>query len=493
MAKTFSSTSEKYFIKELRHQLITKIATNWEIEWAKEHGETFSTIDDLPSKNAFYIDLEDKIKRLLLEKFNYQTITYPYVTRHTLARFLDENYAQGFEIQTSLNPITQYCGYDQWEQFKELNPEPLPTEFLPWIIPRGGIPQGSIIVVQLPPKPNNWKLILSSILMLAGVSLGLYYYFYKYLPFRTLTKEEISTFSCELVRQESDQGRNPLKAYFKYDFSKLKLDSLNVYFGGNKGVAEHDELTLTKPKGEFVFDYYKAGVHELTILHQKKEIKRLIVLVKSHGWSCWYLHLTPSDRWTNTNFKYADFYTDGYLHVPRERITPNHRDNYSVELRRTEDFAVGFDSTTIEYKQKNSPNEEAISYYTLDIRLENEFGKSLSANFNRNTGKEFIANLPPTFSNEDPEINRQGFEIPMICYDWTKVKMVIKHDKVQLWINDKLWTNTTMRRLGGKLKTINLNSKGSGKWDDFKVWNSYTGKVIFEDNFEKIPESKDGY
>ena len=158
-----------------------------------------------------------------------------------------------------------------------------------------------------------------------------------------------------------------------------------------------------------------------------------------------------------------------------------------------EDFAVGLDSTTIEYKQKNSPNEEAISYYTLDIRLENELGKSLGLQFERNTGKEFIANVPPIFSMDDPEIMQQVFNIPMICYDWTKVKIVIKHDKVQVWINDKLLTNTTMKKLGGHLKSIKLNSKGSGKWDDFKVWNSYTGKVIFEDNFEKIPENKDGY
>ena len=493
MAKQYSSTAEQVFINEIRHQLLAKIVSEWETGWAEKHGENYTSLEGLPSKNAFYADLEHKIYHFLSQKYNKEGSQVKYVTRYSLLRFLDENYQKGFEIDTTLNPITQYCGYADWIEFKELNPEVLPQHYALMLYQKGEILAPNVFIFQIPQRTKAWRKVLSIVSTSLFLGYGLYYYFYQYLPFRTLTKEEINTFECTLVRQESDQGRNPLKAYFKYDFSKLKLDSLNVYFGENKGVAEHDELTLTKPKGEFVFDYYKAGVHELTILHQKKEIKRLIVLVKSHGWSCWYLHLTPSDRWTNTNFKYTDFYTDGYLHVPRERITPNHRDNYAVDLRRTEDFAVGLDSTTIEYKQKNSPNEEAISYYTLDIRLENEFGKSLSANFNRNTGKGFTANLPPIFSNEDPEINRQAFEIPIICYDWTKVKMVIKHDKVQLWINDKLWTNTTMRRLGGKLKTISLNSKGSGKWDDFKVWNSYTGKVIFEDNFEKIPESKDGY
>jgi hypothetical protein len=81
----------------------------------------------------------------------------------------------------------------------------------------------------------------------------------------------------------------------------------------------------------------------------------------------------------------------------------------------------------------------------------------------------------------------------MICYDWTPVKLIIKHNKAQLWINGKLWTTSTIKPLDGQLKNIHLESKGSGKWDDFRVSNSYTGKVIFEDNFNIIPVSRDGY
>lgn len=46
----------------------------------------------------------------------------------------------------------------------------------------------------------------------ACLSIGLYYYFYRYLPFRILTKAESNNFEFSFVKQESDQGRNPCKA-----------------------------------------------------------------------------------------------------------------------------------------------------------------------------------------------------------------------------------------------------------------------------------------
>ena len=324
MAKQYSSVSEQIFINEIRHQLLAKIVSEWETDWAEKHGEVFTSLEDLPSKNAFYADLEHKIYQFLSQKYNKEGSQVKYVTRYSLLRFLDENYQKGFEIDTTLNPIAQYCGYANWAEFKELNPEVLPQHYPLMLYQKGEVLAPNVFIFQIPQRTKAWRKVLLILSALLFLGYGLYYYFYQYLPFRILTKEELNTFECTLVRQESDQGRNPLKAYFKYDFSKLRLDSLNVSFAGNRGNNEHGYLTLTNPKGEFTFDYYKAGVHEVWITHQGKMIKRLIVLVKSHGWSCWYQHLTPSDPWINTNFKYADFYTDGYLHAPRERITPNH-------------------------------------------------------------------------------------------------------------------------------------------------------------------------
>ncbi|MDZ7898305.1 MAG: hypothetical protein U5N85_09830 [Arcicella sp.] len=494
MAKTFSSSSEQIFIQELRYQLIAKIATDWENEWAKAHGETFSTIKELPSENAFYFDLRSKIWKFLdNEGIKLSASEFP--TEHTFRRFLDETYTKGFTIQLTLNPIAQYCGYENWENFKTLNTEPEQTYGGVTIIPRGGgiNPLPPIFVI-VPQKPKHWKRNLSIVLAVMGLLSGVYYYFYKYLPFRTLTAQENNDFQITLDHVESDQGRNPYKVFYKYDFSKLRLDSLQVDFGGEKGVMEHSIITLREPKGQFVFDYYKAGVHEIQVKHLKQILKSLPVYVKSHGWSCWYYYATPGSQWVNTNYKYRDFYTDGYLHLPREKIAPSHRENYNIVASRAEDFAVAMDSCTIEFKQKNSPDEEGISFYTMSLAIKNQLGKSISLSFNRNTGKPFIPNRPAVVSEESNEqFYRQAFSIPMICYDWTTVKLIIKHNKAQLWINGKLSTTSAIKPLGGQLKDIHLESKGSGKWDDFRVSNSYTGKVVFEDNFSVIPVSKDGY
>lgn len=129
MAKKFSGIFDQIFVNELRHQLIAKIATDWNEEWAKEHREWFSSIEDLSSKNAFYRDLEQKIYFFLAEKFKREGSDIQYVSRHTLPRFLDENHQKGFEIETTLNPIAQYCGYDNWEEFNTLNPETISGQF----------------------------------------------------------------------------------------------------------------------------------------------------------------------------------------------------------------------------------------------------------------------------------------------------------------------------------------------------------------------------
>lgn len=433
--------------------------------------------------------MEQKIYSFLSEKFSQQGSDVQYVTRHTLPRFLDKNHQKGFEIATPLNPIAQYCGYENWEEFKTLNPETISGQFPLAILQKGGVLVNPIVIINLSQKPKNLKKVLGVFALIACLSFGIYYYFYRYLPFRILTKAEINNLEFSLEKQESDQGRNPCKAYFKYDFSKLKLDSLEVYFGENRSFDEELNLILKEPKGEFVFDFYKAGVHEVAIKHQKQVIKSIPVYVKSHDWSCWYDFKTPGETWTNTNFKYKDFYTDGYLHLSRERLPANHRYNYTTNITRAEDFGVSMDSCTIEFKQKNSPDEEGISFYTTDMTLKNEFGKPISLRFDRNTGKSFV----PKIATQDYNLNHQYLAIPMICYDWIKIKLSIKHNKVQLWINEKLWAISKLKPLGGQLKAICLESKGSGKWDDFIVSNSYTDKVVFRDNFEKIPISKDGY
>lgn len=488
MPRYINNHNLKEYINSLRSEILAKITDEWKEKWAKNNGATFTEISNLSSQDAFFEDLRLDIGKMLAEKFEAREVIKRNPSTDTLRRFFDEFYAKSFTKNT-FDVFAQYAGYEDFTSFQNQQfTEPIIPIINVYTLvnsPReiSQIPQ---YIYELPQrqKANLWRWLaffVGSLLVVGG-----YYYWFKYRPFRTLSQAEIAQLKFDVVAQNND--KNPCQVKFDYDFSKVGVDSMKLNFGNNRGIREHYLDRLIKPKGTYQFDFYKPGLHFVDIRHLDQTLKRVLVYVKSHGWACWYSRID----WVNTNFAYKRFYNDGiiFLH-PNQIANASHRNNYSQILRRAQDFGISTDSLTLEYDIKSSPDDYAISCYTHLITLAFNSNERFTIGFEREGCSESTPkNTAPLFL-EDLQDYRLSF--PHIFYEWTHIKISWKNKRVKLWLNDQLITDFQNNIPNGKLIALNFESKGSAMYDNVRISNSYTQKVVFEDDFNTIPKNTTGY
>ncbi len=488
MPRQIDNHNSKQYINSLRSEILAKITDEWKEKWAKHHGVTFTEISNLLSQDAFFEDLRLDIGKMLAEKLEAREVIKRNPSTDTLGRFFDENYEKSFTKNT-LDIFAQYAGYEDFMAFKNQQfTEPVAPIINVYTLvnsPReiSEIPR---YIYELPKrqKTSRWRWVAFFVGCL--LLTGWYYYRFKYRPFRTLNQEEIAQLKFNIAGQNNE--KNPCQVRFDYDFSKLGVDSLKLYFGGNRGVMEHTYESLITPKGTYQFDFYKPGLHFVEVSHFNQILKRVPVYVKSHGWACWYNTMS----WTNTNYAYKRFYNDGVIFLHPEQIAnASHRNDYIQNVRRAEDFNISIDSLTLEYDIKYSPDDFAISCYTHAIQFAFDSNKKMSFNF----GREGC--IPFTQKNSTPLVSQDSGEFsltfPHIFYEWTHLKISWKSKRVKLWLDDQLITDSPNNVPNGKLIALHFDSKGSAMYDNVRISNSYTQKVVFEDDFNKIPKNTTGY
>jgi hypothetical protein len=489
MPRPLNDNNSKEYINHLRSEILAKIADEWKDKWAKNHGNTFTEIANLLSQDAFYKDLRIDIGKMLFDKLgNDPAVIKRNPSTDTLGRFFDEDYEKSFTKNT-LDILAQYAGYEDFANYKkQQSSEPVAPVINVYTLvnsPReiAEIPK---YIYELPQrqKANRWRWLaffVGSLLIYSG-----YYYWFKYRPFRRLNSSEIALLKFDVVGQSHD--RNPAQIKFDYDFIKLGVDSLQLNFGESRGVREHSLDNLTETKGTYLFDFYKPGLHLVEVRHLKQLLKIVPVYIKSHGWACWYGRID----WVNTNYAYKRFYNDGIIFLHPEQIAnASHRNDYNQVIRRAENFGISTDSLTLEYDIKYSPDDHAISCYSHSIQVSFDSNKKMVFNFGRKGCFTFTPkNSAPLIH---PDSHDHYLYFPHIFYEWTHLKISWKNKRVKLWLNDQLITDSPNNMPNGKLIELELESKGSAMYDNVKISNSYTQKVVFEDDFNTIPKNNTGY
>lgn len=489
MPKQIDNHNPKQYINILRSEILAKITDEWKEKWARIHGTTFTIISNLLSQDAFFEDLRLDIGKMLFDSLgNDPAVIKRNPSTDTLGRFFDENYEKSFTKNT-LDILAKYAGYKDFRAFKEQQfTEPITPIINVYTLvnsPReiSEIPQ---YIYELPQRQraNHWRwLAFFVVFLLIG---GGYYYWFKYRPFRTLNQAEIAQLKFKIAGQNNE--RNPSQVIFDYDFSELGIDSLKLYFEGNRGIKEHTYESLINPKGTYQFDFYKPGLHLVEVRHLDQLLKRVPVYVKSHGWACW----CSTMNWTNTNYAYKRFYSDGIIFLHPEQIAnASHRNDYTQIIRRAENFGISTDSLTLEYDIKYSPDDFAISCYTHSIQFAFDSNKKMSFNFGREGCCAFTPKKTAPLIN--PDSGDFVLAFPHIFYELTHLKITWKNKRIKLWLNDQMITDSPNNVPNGKLIALNFDSKGSAMYDNVRISNSYTQKVVFEDDFNTIPKNTAGY
>ena len=485
MLEPQTTAPPKKAIDLLRDELLAKLTDEWSDKWAEKHGQIFGGINNVSNQEAFLEALGTDICNIIKQTHGVQISKNSHLSNDTLLRFFNERYGKSFATNTR-NVLAMYAEYDSFADFQRSlqASQPAPVIILAITIQQTGVAAPEKTVTYELPRPRLpawfWPVVLF-VPLLIGAG---YYYLRTPRPARTLAAADASLLRFAVAAQSNTH--NPTQVTFNYDFSQLYIDTLTIYFGGNKGIAEQDFVRLTKPVGTYTFDFYKPGLHLIDVKYGQQVLKRVPIYVRSHGWACWY----QSQNWINTNLAYHRFYKSGglFLH-PDELPNASHRNDYSVEIQQTQPFAIQTDSLTVEYDLKYSPDEYAISCYSHLLDLGFADSTRFVLDFSRAGCQSF------TPKNGPPRLNEYGYSLAFsrLFYNWAHLKLQWKDRRLRLWVNGELLTNSPNNVPTGRLIDFGLYSKGSAMYDNVRISNSYTGRTVFSDNFDTIPKSVDGY
>ncbi len=484
MLEPNSTATSKKDTDLLRDELLAKLVEEWATKWADRHGDFFDGLDNVPSLEAFLDAVRIDIGLTLAGHWGSRQAVVLNISNDTLSRFFDKAYSKTFTRKT-LNILAMYVGYDDFADFQRQQQAnvPVPVTIYALMAPRQTALTRQGVTYQLPPhRPVGWFWL---VVLLAGLLTWVgYHYLSQYRPAHTFTADETTLLKFTIAGQ--NHAYNPAKVTFAYDFGQLSIDSLTVDFDGNRGIAEHTFVKLTQPVGTYTFDFYKPGLHLVEAKYGQQVLKRVPVYVRSHGWACWYI----ATDWVNTNFAYHRFYKNGglFLH-PGELQNASHRNDYQVMIQRTQPFAIQTDSLTIEYDLKHSPDDYAISCYSLILKLGFANSSHVSLAFNRAGCGDFTPkNQPP---RQYPA--QYNLDFVRLFYEWAHLKMQWKDNRLRVWVNKELLTDCPNNVPNARLLSVAFRSKGSAMYDNVRISNSYTGRTVFADNFDTVPKSVAGY
>ncbi len=490
MVGASQSDKDVVLLQALREELVRKLQEDWDTRWKPlGHGASFSGVSSLPNQSRFFTQLFEDIYDTLTRRFGSRAAANDYMIDHerTLARFLNEAYTRGFSVKTR-NTIACYVGYKDYadfvRQYREVH-DPPPAVTILSLLP---VPtrRELVHVPRLTDSDRIWQpvsrrqtIVWVAALGIIGLLLVAWSYEY-YQQTRRLTTAEAATVVFREVSRNAPT--NPCWVTFAYDFSALGLDSLLLHYGGSLGAEEESQRTIRQPKGKLNVAFYKGGIKLLTLRHRDQVIKRIIVMVPSEDWGCY----VAGPDWIHPDFTPRQYHRDNCLFVNPDVsiIDPKIRSYFMTHHYRTDQYAVDMDSLTIEYRLQNKPDAFGISCFDTRLTLADAHVNQLAIEFIRPGCREFTTQPGDTLQPQ-PLTDRTAFELafPQILDRFYTVKLVLTNGVVTTYMDNRLLSRNTYRHSFGRLRQLEVKFKGSGKIDFFRLTNSYTGRLIYADDF----------
>lgn len=480
---------ETSLLRALRQELVGKIQEDWESRWKPlGHGESFSGLANLPSQTRFVNQLFEDIYDTLTRRFSSRAAANDFMIDHerTLARFLSDSYAKGFSVKTR-NTIASYVGYQNYadfvRQYREthepppsvtvlsLLPIPVRRELLH--LPRLAAPHR----VRQPTSRRRKALWISSLVLIASLLGGWSYWQYR--QTRRLTAVETALVSFREVSRNAPT--NPCWVTFDYDFSALGLDSLTLQHGGTVGIEEGHQ-TLRSAKGRYSLAFYKGGMHLLTLRHRDQIVKRIPVLIPTGGWNCY----VAGPGWVHPDFIPAHYIQAGCLFVNPDKsiIDSQIRSYFMTHHYLARQFAVSLDSLTLECRLQNKPDAFGISCYDTKLTLADDQSHELTIEFMRPGCSERTTKsgdpLRPAARSDRRTLDAS---FPLILDRFYVLKIVLKNGVMTIYLDGQRFSANAYPSGFGNLREARYKFKGSGKVDFLRLTNSYTGRLIYFDDF----------
>ncbi|RFS17590.1 hypothetical protein [Emticicia sp. C21] len=502
---------DKIYVFELREQFLQKIVDEWEVKWQEDFDE-FVSFDALKSKNAFLESLLADIEENLHQQRNGQAKKYLF-SKDFLRRFIFEYGAREVRIQThSRTAIALYLGYKNWEDFVEQNKEIdnqtvninyvnvdeslLPALSKTQLISLNNEPYAVFQEVK-PRSAKNLFRLLYSILTIILIGVGGYFLFNWWIT-RPFSADELKNVQFKIIKTV---GQYPQAVRIMYDLGKIdRVQNVEVELGVGKIVSINNIIGYitksNKLKDTIAQTYFYPGIYQLKLFVNNRAVKELKHIVYSHPnkWTAWGNGLAYEKSWTTNISTVKNYIQDGVFHFdPKElRNDIKSENDYSNAIHAlTQDFGVRMDSMTFEARMKNPESEGGEGCYDMHITTGDKNFNFVNAGFTRfgcadyaklTVGKTIFRRI-----TDHPGKNYDLHEFGVNQNEWNNFKIKILGDIIEVFINDKsVFKNTYERNKDfSDLIDTRFTFNGAGSIDWVKISNSYTGKIVYQTDFNE--------
>jgi hypothetical protein len=497
----------KLYLFELREQLLQKLIDDWPSKWVQDFDE-FQNFEIIKSKNAFLEALLLDIEQNIYSKLNGDSKKYLF-SKDFLRRFIFEYAGKEVRIQShSRTAIAIYLGYNNWEHFIEKNPDlesqpininyvNVQESFLPSFLKREVIhlPESDFIKYNEIKQKSKIIKYLAGILGMLAASVCVFYSI-KWWQNRPFSISDLAKVKFEVIKTV---GTYPQAVRFRFDISALpNINSVEVETGVGTILANANYLAEYLNSNNLVDTlsqtYFYPGIYKVHLLANKKIIKTLnhIVYSKPNKWTSWGYGVAYEKDWITNISTNKSYINNGVVHFdPAELPTDikNETDLRNAVHVLTKNFGVGLDSLQIEARMKNPENEGGESCYDMHILVSDKNFNSISAKFTMEGCTDFASLMAGKSyfriqTKDSKNIDLDNFGVNQD--EWNVFKLVVKGKNLTVYVNKKLAFkgNFETKQALNELIDTRISFKGAGSIDWVKIANSYTGKIIYQTDFD---------
>jgi hypothetical protein len=507
-------TLDHLFLKELRDRLVEKILDEWPEKWnsfplleSDSFEELSNHFDPFLEKLRFdiYESLEGHcqtdservkkttskptLRRILLNKEDIASLQYN--TRNTLAIYIGFDSWEHFIEETDKLIRGKYFGLVPTNQSGNAEQNES-VNYYPVFVGQQ-YPTTPPIEVELVPKRflDTWfGKFTVGLASLTSILVGTYLFvdWYKNRPFSEEQKKAV-----KFTLLETYDKANSCNVKVCYDVTALDVDSVTIEYGEDenfltgtaKAIVDANYVEHYKnPVDTFTHQYNKPNVWQIKLKARGQVLKSITKIVYSgNEWTSWAAGRSNQNYWSGKVITRDKTIHDGILQLKREDIEKQGLDFYQTKHQINKDFKIDGDSTFIEALVKDKESEGGIRNYEVAISFIDSTRTYMNV--------KFVQDAVGFGSVRIAETNMPGskYVMPFLdinLQDWRKIGIKLMNQKAYFFVDDKMIHQMDYKGSFTDLKGIKLSFRGCGAADWVRLSNSYTKKIVFYDDFDRI-------
>jgi hypothetical protein len=388
----------------------------------------------------------------------------------TIKRLLNGDFARLPQTAT-LNAISTFLGYKNWQEYKMNNLKSFVTEpaIDNKIIPDALIQanQAETIDIHSPSKKVNlkWLLYVAPLLMILA--------FIK-IKSRPIFNADQATFTV----QRTTNNDIPNTVIFNYDIDKVVADSFFIQQSWDK----NRRVRISKKTHTLTDIYYEPGYHTAKLYANDSIIRTIEISIPSDRWFCYAYDIKPGN--SQVEIKAPTYIHDGYLGFDILDLLHNQIKTEPEPIYFETYFpsTIAISSDSFIYKAKVRMKE--VKPLKCPFIVCEIFGQHGSVYFMTDT-KGCANNAAVHIGNK--HIPGSDADLSALCgdpFEWSEYEIRVKDAHLIIYRNGQEVYVTNIKSNMGKITGLGFLSNGICQTDEVSLY-SPDGRVIYQNDFEE--------